>query len=127
MNQISPERLREIYDRCGGDAALIGKELGISHLELANQVIPPNLMPSRIRKPPTNVGVDYFRQYIVSIKHADHSTWPQADFQAIEEARSKYEAGTHTMTQARDRDWFVLYCVPLKQRVGARKFFRTFV
>ena len=100
MNQISPERLREIYDRCGGDAALIGKELGISHLELANQVIPPNLMPSRIRKPPTNVGVDYFRQYIVSIKHADHSTWPQADFQAIEEARSKYEAGTHTMTQA---------------------------
>lgn len=123
--KISQERLREIYDECGGDSRLISERLGLTQLQLANATT-ASLMPPRRRQPPGDVGVDYFRSYIVSVRHADHPTWPREDEGKIDDARMKYEAGTHTMCQARDRGWFVLYCVPLKQRVGARKFFKAY-
>lgn len=126
MNQISQEDLRKIYDECGGDPSLISEKLGLTKLELASQVITTPIASPRRRQPPVDVGKDYFRRYIVSVRHADHPTWPKEDEAKIEDARAKYEAGSHTMCQGRDRDWFVLYCVPLKQRVGARKFFRAF-
>lgn len=122
--KITQERLREIYDECGGDAGLIREKLGLTQLELAT-VTTASLMPPRRRQPPHDVGKNYFRSYIVSVRHAEHATWPREDESKIEDARMKYEAGTHTICQGRDRDWFVLYCVPLSQRVGARKFFRA--
>lgn len=127
MNQpLSYEELREIYEECGGDPKRVAEALGISASELAERAIPAPVSLSSRRKPPEDLGHEYFRPFIVSKRHADHTYWPREDESKIEEARAKYEAGTHEICQQRDRDWFVLFCVPRKTRVGARKFFRTF-
>lgn len=126
MSQVSSERLREVYDENGGDPVKVAAALGLSPNELAARLtLAPVPVVSR-RKPPADIGKPYFRAHIVAVRHAEHPLWPKEAEAKIEEARAKYEAGTHTICQGRDRDWFVLYCVPLKKRVGARKFFRTF-
>ena len=125
MNQFSPEDLRKVYDENNGDLHAIAGALGISPSELATNATPALTTPARRRQPPADIGKPYFLKYRVSVRHADWSMWPSDDQSKIEQARAKYEAGTHTMCQGRDGDWFVLYCVPLQQRVGARKFFRT--
>lgn len=125
MNHLTAAELRDVYDENGGDATRIAAALGIDKIELAERVtLPPSSGYRRRRQPPADLGKDYFRQHIVSARHTDHSTWPSEDEVKIEEARAKYEAGTHDICQGRDRNWFVLYCVPLQTRVGARKFFR---
>lgn len=126
MNQVSPERLREVYNENDGDPIKVAAALGLEPSELAARLTLAPVPVTRRRKPPADIGKDYFRQFIVSVRHAEHPLWPKDDEAKIEEARAKYEAGTHDICQGRDRDWFVLYCVPLKKRVGARKFFRTF-
>lgn len=125
MSQVSSERLREVYTEHGGDPVKVAAALGLSTQDLAARLTIAPVPVSRRRKPPADVGKDYFRSYIVSIRHAEHTHWPEADLSKIEQARANYEAGTHEICQGRDRDWFVLYCVPRKTRVGARKFFRT--
>lgn len=125
MSEVSSEKLRELYNEHGGDTAKLAAALGLSAEELAGAVAPAPVPSYRRKVPPADLGHDYFRAFIVSRRHADYSQWPAEDEAAIEEARAKYEAGTHTICQQRDRNWFVLFCVPLKTRVGARKFFRT--
>lgn len=123
--QVSMERLREIYDQCGGDAALVAQELGLSTEELASRVTTAPALPARRRRPPADLGVPYYRDRIVSVRHAENPYWPKEDEAAIDDARAKYEAGTHEMCQGRDRDWFVLYLIPRKRRCAPRKFFVT--
>lgn len=126
QEQLTLEQLRDIYDECGGDPVKVSARLGISATELAERAsLAPASNPRR-REPPADLGQPYFRQHIVSVRHVDRPEWPKEDLSKIEDARAKYEAGTHTICQNRDRNFFVLYCVPLRQRVGARKFFRTF-
>lgn len=125
-NLLTPEELRRIYEECGGDTSLLAQRLNLSREELATRVTPAPTPPARRSSPPADLGKDYFRKYIVSVRHCENPLWPWADQDKIEDARNKYEAGTHEMCQGRDRDWFVLYCIPRKKRCGARKFFQVF-
>lgn len=117
------ERLREIYDECGGDASKVADRLNLSREELAERYTAPPTPPARRRKPPADLGKDYYRKHIVSVRHAENPVWPKEDEEKIEKARADYESGTHEMCQGRDRDWFVLYSVPRRKRTGPRKFF----
>lgn len=126
MNQLSPERLREIYDQAGGDLEKVAAALGINASELSVRPIQDPPLVGRGRRPPVDLGQNpNLRRYIISSRHAQHPVWPKADQKKIDDARAKYEAGTHEMCQGRDRNWFVLYCIPRKQRAGARKFFHV--
>jgi hypothetical protein len=120
---LSKERLLDLYEECGGDAQLLGRKLGLSMEELAQRLTTPTTPPARRSKPPADLGHDYFKPFIVSMRHCENPKWPWEDQDKIEEARSLYEGGTHTMCQQRDRDWFVLFCVPLKKAVAPCKFF----
>lgn len=125
MQITNVEELRKLYDQHGGDRDAVATALGISPEELSERVQPAPFNMTRRRQPPADLGHYYFRKYIVSYRHADHAVWPKDDEAAIEEARAKYEAGTHELCQQRDRNWFVLFCVPRVKRTGARKFFQV--
>lgn len=119
------DELKEIYEECGGDLTKVAERLGLSIADLAQQVSPAATPAPRRRKPPTDLGKESMRKHIVSIRHAEVPVWPAADLNKIEKARDSYCAGTHEMTQGRDRDWFILYLIPRKRRVPARPFFRV--
>lgn len=129
MNIQSPEQLKAIYDECDGNLELVAEKLGMSFSDfrastaLSLVPAPRQESPSR-RAPPDALGNPNLRKYIISIRHAEHSTWPKKNQRAIEDARLAYEAGTHTMCQGRDRDWFIQYLIPLRVRVAPRQFFR---
>lgn len=117
------EEIAEIYIECGGDLQKVAERLGLSVDQL--NVTPPAPRPVSLRKPPVDPGQAALRKHIVSMRHADSSIWPKIDEPKILDARTKYEAGTHEITQGRDRNWFILYCIPRVQRTGARKFFHA--
>lgn len=129
MNTQSPEQLKEIYDECGGNLELVAERLGMSFNDfrasaaLALVPAPRQERPSR-RTAPDDLGNPNLRKHIVAIRHAEHTSWPKKHQRAIEDARLAYEAGTHTMCQGRDRNWFILYLIPLRVRVAPRQFFR---
>lgn len=122
---LSHEQLKELYDECGGDAVKLAAKLGMSISEVAARATTVQSLPARRRQPPSDLGPDYYRRHIISIRHSEVPVWPQADQVRIESARMDYEAGTHEMCQARDRGWFVLYSIPRRKRTAPRKFFRT--
>lgn len=118
--QLSDEELSKLYEEYGGDLVAVAQRLNIDVPER------PTYVPRRrTLTAPVDLGRPELRRYRVSAKHTSWSTWPVVDQDKIDDARAKYEAGTHEMCQGRDGDWFVLYLIPRKKRAGARKFFVT--
>lgn len=116
---FNEEELKRLHEEYGGDTTAVAAHLGLSPTEGRP------LTRRRKVRPPSDLGKESMRKWIVTARHAEHSTWPTEDQDKIEDARSKYEAGTHEMCQGRDRDWFILYLIPRKTRTGARKFFNV--
>jgi hypothetical protein len=120
------DRLREIYEKHGGNLNLIAAELGISQGDIQEKFTTPPTPPARGRTPPADLGSESLRQFIVAYRHADCPVWRKEDQKKIEEARALYCAGTHEVFQGRDQNWFILYCQPRKKRCGARKWYTAF-
>jgi len=126
------EELTKLYTECGGDLQKVADHLGLPYAEFASKfgadLAPPATPPARRRPPPSDLGAALppNRKFIVAFRHADNPLWPRDSQRKIDQARLDYEAGTHEMCQGRDRDWFVLYSIPRKQRTGARKFFQQY-
>jgi hypothetical protein len=121
---LKAEEVKAVYEQCGGDLNKIAERLGVAIPDF-QQFAPATPPPARRRKPPADIGKEKLRKFIVSVRHVENSVWPSDDTSKIELARARYEAGTYEMCQGRDRDWFVLYSIPRKERTGARKFFQT--
>ena len=122
-DSISMEKLREIYDAAGGDTQEVARRLNLTHDEIILRTTDHPTFRRR-RQPPADLGKPSMRKHIIATRHADNPIWSNQD--QVDRARKLYEAGTHTMCQGRDRDWFVLYLIPLKKPGGPRQFFRTF-
>lgn len=125
---VPKDQLVDIYNRNGGDFEKVAAELGISYSDFVkdygmDMLPPPTPTPARRRQPPADLGKPELRKFMVSQRHCEHPTWPKEHLGAIIRARRQYELGTHEMTTGRDRDWFILYSIPRKDRTGTRKFF----
>lgn len=127
---LSIENIRAVYEDCGSNLAETAERLGVPYSTFALQWGPslapaPRTLARHRRTPPDNLGQEWCRKHTIAIKHCQNPYWPKASDLKIEDARNKYEAGTHEMLTARDGDWFILYCVPRTTRCGARRFFQV--
>lgn len=98
-----------------------------SPVEVFGAPATPGRLSNR-RQIPTDLGRPEVRSFMVAHRHVDAPVWPTEFEGKIQDARRKYEEGTHEMCQGRDlRGYFVLYLIPRRVRAPARKFFVTHV
>ena len=125
------EQLRIIYEESDQSLERTAEVLGLSYSDFALRwgfllAPPPKTLAASRRTPPEDLGQDWCRKHKISVRHAHNPEWPKLDTVKIEAARALYELGTHEVLTGRDRDWFILYCVPRQERTGARKFFQVY-
>lgn len=126
---ITIEELRTIFEENDSSLERTAEHLGMPYSDFAMKwgpsLVPaPTVRAARHRKPPADLGQEWCRKYTIAIRHCENPYWPKEAEVRIEEARVKYEAGTHEIVTGRDDRWFILYLVPRATRTGARKFFQ---
>jgi hypothetical protein len=122
---VTSEDIAAIYGECGGDLAKVADRLQLPYEELLKKLSDSNVVGSapRVRTPPADLGREPLRKYVVAVRHSEEAYWSPEDLEKIEKARAKYCAGTHEISQGKDRGWFVLYCTPRTIRTKPRKWY----
>lgn len=73
----------------------------------------------------TELSKKGLENYVIAIKRAADPFWPEKYEAAIEDARKKYDAGTHEMFTGRKSGWFVLYSQPRLVSAKPRNYFAS--
>lgn len=82
-------------------------------------VIPKGRPPEDI----TTLGKPGMEKYVIAVK-ANTYSWPRAYFAAINDARVKYDKGTHEMCQQKRPDgWIILYLIPRSMPIVREPYF----
>lgn len=127
---MSDDLIREELKRTGYNISKVARSLGLDYDRLKADHAPRYEPIVRPRGPaPTDIstlGKVGMQKYVVAIKANGDGEWPMRYFNAIEQARAAYDAGTHEMCQHKRRDgWIVLYLVPRKYKDKPRAYFNT--
>lgn len=86
-------------------------------VKITKVIIPSGPIPSDFK----SLGKSGMEKYVIAVK-ANCQEWPIRFLNTINEARRKYDAGTHEMCQQKRPDgWIVLYLIPRKMRDRTRR------
>jgi hypothetical protein len=121
--ELADEEMR----RNGNNISRTARVLGIDYQEAREHYLSKPVVPFKptIGPPPddiTSLGRAGFRQHVIAIKRAGCG-WPEKYDAVLDDARQKYDAGTHEMMQGSSQGWVVQYLIPLKKPVGKRTYF----
>ncbi len=122
--------IMEEIDKTGGNLSKVARDLGLNYFALKERFSPqqttgmyrPALgpFPADIR----TLGRPKFQHYVIAVKRQG-SGWPEKYREVLEDARRKFDAGTHEMFQTNDNGWVVQYLIPRIRPVKRRYFFST--
>ncbi len=125
MNKLLDELISDELKRTGGNISKVARRLDLDYFELKTRLgqtesptYPREDEPSDIR----TLGKAPHTSHVIAIKHSD-GVWPSKYDDVIQDARRKFDAGTHEMCSSRIRGWTVLYCIPRKEPTPPRFFF----
>lgn len=119
----------EIKSR-GGNLSAVARVMGVDYHAL-KQRFPQHVstIPVALEPEPEDIstlGRKGFEQFVIAVKKAGHS-WPDKYKPAIEDARKKFDAGTHEMFQSNGNGWVVQYLIPYLVPRERRQFFSTMI
>lgn len=124
---FTDSHIREELKRCNYNVSKVSRQLGIPFEELNKKfgvlitpiVIPKDPLPDNIK----SLGKEGMQEFVIAVK-ANTQPWPRRFFSAINEARVKYDKGTHEMCQQKRSDgWIVLYLVPRSMPIRRDPYF----
>jgi hypothetical protein len=129
MNNESKLIAEEIKNS-GGNLSHVARVLGVDYHAL-KQRFPQHTSTLPVNHDPepdeiSMLGRKGFRQYVIAVKRSGHA-WPEKYKNAIEDARKKFDAGTHEMFQTNWNGWVVQYLIPYLVPRDRRQFFSTMV
>lgn len=116
--------------RTNGNLSKVARTLGIDYFALrtkyGQQVRQVPFRPALGREPVDIrvLGKPGLEQYVIAVKRAG-SVWPTKYAAIIEDARRKYDAGTHEMYQGVNKGWVVLYLEPRMVPDSPRNYFSS--
>lgn len=133
MNKLQNENalILEELKRTNGNFSKVARSLGIDYFALKSKF--PNTHPpigtfqSATGPEPVDIrvlGRPGFEQYVIAIKRAG-SFWPSKYKDIIDEARLRFDAGTHEMFQTSNAGWVVQYLIPRRYPTARRHFFSS--
>lgn len=124
--------IQQAYRRHGGNIHAVARELGISLTECRSAFpqtpVVVRAFPDDTPRPSLDarghlaVGRERLRPHIVSVRHA-YAGWPEDDRQALQQARQRYDAGTHIMIQGRDGQWIIQYLLKRRKPIPPFNYF----
>lgn len=126
---LEQELFAEEMKRTGGNISKVARHLGLDYYALREQarkdagldfVRATEPEPEDIR----TLGRPGFRVFVIAVKPKG-SAWPAKYADVINEARRKFDAGTHDMYQTSNGGWVVQYLIPLANKREACRFFST--
>jgi hypothetical protein len=118
------KRIRELYEKHGGNVRAVATELGLDTLEVAKVMVPITVRVQE-RRPLEPIGRVALRKYQIAFRHSTNTSWSVEDMPAILAARKRYDAGTHEVFQEKTEGWYILYCKPRRQQTANRHWFST--
>lgn len=127
-NSIQDDLIREELKRTGGNFSKVARTLGLDFYSFAKQyrpmavtpfVAPTGPEPEDIRV----LGKEGFRGWVIAVKRGG-SAWPEKYAAVLQDARDKFDNGTHEMFQTNTRGWVVQYLIPRKRSIQRKPFFR---
>lgn len=134
MNRNSREEqlILEELKRTDGNISRVSRVLGLDYFLVKQKYGDPDrYTPFRpaVGPEPTDIrtlGRPGFEAFVIAVKKAG-CRWPDRFEAVIEDARKKFDAGTHEMFQTPNDGWVVQYLIPRETRAAARTFFSTMV
>jgi len=133
MKQTSNEAslILEEIRATGGNLSKVARVLGVDYFALKSRFGPtttsgPPFRPALGPEPADirTLGRPGFEQFVIAIKRQG-GTWPEKYREVIEDARRKFDAGTHEMFQTPNNGWVVLYLIPRLRPTKRRNFFSS--
>lgn len=106
---------REIDDN-RGDLRKTARSLGFNYTALVERFGTRDVVNT------PDLGRQELRKYIVAYRIADRG-WTSFQQEILEDARRKFDAGTHEMCQGRDGRYILQYLIPRLIPCGRRNFF----
>lgn len=108
--------------------SVVARRLGVDYRALLlrqQQEQSPVMREEVIPEPDdiTTIGRPGMESMVIAITRAAGGGWPKKYDAIIEDARRKYDAGTHEMATGRTKGWLVLYLIPRLHRVRTRNYF----
>lgn len=133
MNNDNPidRDLREELKAKGGNVSLVARQTDVAYeylKQLAERDAPivRSFEPSNAALPKDikTLGKKGFERFVVAVK-VRGKAWPLIFSNQIQDARRKFDAGTHEMFQTTSGQFVVQYLIPRRRPVEPRKFFRS--
>lgn len=126
--EVQNELLREEIKKCHGNLSRVARNLGLPYSLVLQKVAPrPSVLMSPTFGPePTDIRTAAkpgFEQWVIAVKRVGCG-WPDKYNDVIQDARRKFDQGTHEMFQSNTRGWVVQYLVPRKGATAPRRFFK---
>lgn len=127
----SEELILEALRDTDGNISKVARVLGVDYHALKTRYGDHAVSDFRSAQGPEpedirTLGRRGFEQFVVAVKPRG-SEWPDKYDGAIEDARRKFDAGTHEMFQTNDDGWVVQYSIPHLVPVERRQFFSSMV
>lgn len=113
---MDKETIRSELRSKGYNISQTAKSLGLDYKDLKDEF---GIKHDPIVRPKGPMPIDYqslgkanMRKFVIAVK-PNGGVWPQQFYNAIQDGRRKYDAGTHEMCQGKRKDgWIVLYLIP---------------
>jgi hypothetical protein len=127
-SEIENELIEEETRAAHGNLSRVARALGIPYQELVSRLNRPEPAPQHFlpAEEPADIrmlGRPGFERFVIAVKRAGRH-WPDKYEGVLEDARRKYDAGTHEMFQAPNDGWVVQYLIPRRSPTAPRRFFR---
>lgn len=126
-SQIPEQELLDSFKKHRGNPYAVATELSLTPSQAMARLRALEVRPDfgvqyevYLIDPPKDLGRESLRPFIVSARHSLTTGWPLADRDAIERARSDYDAGLIEMFQGRDGPWYIQYAKPRRHRDSRR-------
>lgn len=124
------ELITETMKESGDNLSYVSRVLGLDYHAL-KQRFPQhsNTVPTPKEPEPKDIstlGRKGFQQYVIAVKMAGHA-WPSKYTSVLDDARRKFDAGTHEMFQTNGNGWVVQYLIPYLVPIERRQFFSTMI
>lgn len=122
----------EELKRTGGNLSKVARGLGLNYFALKERQLLAQLNrktgvhPAKGPEPEdiTTLGCPGWELNVIAVKRQGEA-WPKKYAAVIEDARRKFDEGTHEMYQTSDKGWVVQYLIPRLRPVARRTFFAS--
>ncbi len=130
-NNLEESLIAEAMKESGGNVSAVARRLGLNYYALRERQMPEyNLTFPRASTPePEDIrtlGKSGLERYVIAVKPRG-TGWPVKYKTTIEDARKKFDAGTHDMYQTNFQGWVVQYLIPLLYPRKACRYFADMV